>query len=210
MADDRLIESYLAELARQLPGSPESRARVLDEVRDHLLAAVAREQTLGAPRDEAVRRAVARFGGPKTIGCHFVALSEEQGVVVSVLVSKIVGWLALAASAYYAWFFLAVRPAQGALVAAVLLAGSGLVALLVRPPSIGGVGWFRDGRPATWAGWLSAGLVLVLLAAIFVSVDRGSHSSSDTLIGSIPLMTPVAVLALLLARAVDAARPAAE
>lgn len=210
MPDPSLIASYLAKLARQLPGSAESRARVLDEVRDHLLAAAAREQTLGASKDEAARRAVARFGGPETVNFHFVALYEERGAVMREVTAKIVGWLGIAASAYYAWFFLAVRPAQGTLVAAVLLAGSGLVALLVRPPSIGGIGWFRDGRPATWVGWLSAGLVFALLAAIFVSVDRGSHSVSDTLIGSIPLMIPVAVLALLLARAIDAGRPAAE
>jgi hypothetical protein len=126
--------------------------------------------------------------------------------VVSTYASKILGWMALAASAYYAWFYLAVRPAPGALLRAAILAGSGLVALLVRPPSIGGLGWFRDGRPMTWAGWLSTALVLALLAAIFVSVDRGAHSGSDTLIGAIPLMTPVAVLALFLARALDRVR----
>ena len=130
--------------------------------------------------------------------------------MLSEVASRILGWLAFAASAYYAWFFLAVRPAQGALLGAVILAGSGIVALLVRPPAIGGLQWFSNGRPASLAGWLSVGLVMLVLVTIFFSVDRGSHSVSDTLIGSIPLMTPVAVLALLFARALDGSQPAAE
>jgi hypothetical protein len=123
--------------------------------------------------------------------------------VLSEVASRIVGWLAFAASAYYAWFFLAVRPAQGALVAVIILAASGFVGLVVRPPSIHGLRWFRNGRPASVGGWLSVGLVIAVLVSIFVSVDRGSHSGSDTLIGSIPLMVPLAVLALLFARALD-------
>jgi len=134
MPDPSLIASYLAKLARQLPGSAESRARVLDEVRDHLLAAAAREQTLGASKDEAARRAVARFGGPETVNFHFVALYEERGAVMREVTAKIVGWLGIAASAYYAWFFLAVRPAQGTLVGAVLLAGSGARRTAGSPP----------------------------------------------------------------------------
>jgi hypothetical protein len=129
--------------------------------------------------------------------------------VLTEVASKLVGWLAFAASVYFAWFFFTVRPAQGGLIGAVILAGSGIVALCVRPPSIGGVQWFNNGRPVNLAGWLSAGLVLGALVIIVVSVDRGSHSVSDTLIGAIPLMTPVAVLALMLARALDRSQPAA-
>jgi hypothetical protein len=212
MADHRLVEAYLIELARHLPGDANHRSRVLDEVRDHLLAVIARELTRGASEEQAVERALAQFGSPRTIGLQFVALDhlQEQGSVLTDTASKILGCLAFAASAYYAWFFVAVRPAQGALVGAIILAVSGLVALFVRPPAVGHVQWFRDGRPASVGGWLCAGLALVVLVAIFVSVDRGSHSVSDTLIGSIPLLTPVAVLALLVVRALDRTGPATD
>jgi uncharacterized membrane protein YhaH (DUF805 family) len=42
-----------------------------------------------------------------------------------------------------------------------------------------GYGWY----PATWQGWLVLAAALVAMVSIAVSIDRHSHSVSDTLIG---------------------------
>jgi hypothetical protein len=50
--------------------------------------------------------------------------------------------------------------------------------------------WFRKWgwlyRPASIIGWLLTFLVMLLMARVFVAVDRNSHSVSDTLTGVLP------------------------
>ncbi len=50
--------------------------------------------------------------------------------------------------------------------------------------------WFKEWgwwyRPVAWPGWLALILALAFCAQVFTSVDRHSHSASDTLYGIFP------------------------
>ena len=46
------------------------------------------------------------------------------------------------------------------------------------------LGWIH--RPASFAGWFLTFFTLLLIAWVFMVVDRRSHSSSDTLVGVFP------------------------
>jgi hypothetical protein len=66
------VEAYLADLTARLPRGVD-RDRVVDEVRDHLLDAVAWEMARGLDEDEAACRALKRFGPAKEIARGFDA-----------------------------------------------------------------------------------------------------------------------------------------
>jgi hypothetical protein len=63
--DDRLIDTYLDQLRRELQASPEEEEEILREVRSHLLFAA---QDLAGHGDEAPVQALAHFGSAKEIG----------------------------------------------------------------------------------------------------------------------------------------------
>lgn len=78
------VEDYLARLARLLDVEPRRKQRILDEVRDHLEAAVEEQRGAGVSATEAVRRAVADFGSPEVVAAAFLGEREgppEGGVV---------------------------------------------------------------------------------------------------------------------------------
>ena len=68
-----MIDAYLARLEGRLRLAAPEKARVLDELRDHLLEAVAAEVAGGASAEEAARRAVQRFGEPDALARAFGA-----------------------------------------------------------------------------------------------------------------------------------------
>lgn len=65
-----MLRDYLDDVARQLPRSVDC-ARVLDEVREHLLDAAAWEHARGADHDTAVRTALKRFGTAQAVARGF-------------------------------------------------------------------------------------------------------------------------------------------
>lgn len=64
------LAAYLAALERRLPACVD-RGRILDEVRDHLLEAIAREERAGWPPDRAAKRALTRFGSAEELARQF-------------------------------------------------------------------------------------------------------------------------------------------
>jgi cell division protein FtsZ len=68
----RVIDDYLARLARGMQANRVGRAAVLDEVREHLLDAAAGLEARGVPRARALNRAIARFGAPGELAAQFV------------------------------------------------------------------------------------------------------------------------------------------
>jgi len=59
---DDLIEAYLDQLLARLHGRPRDVRRMLAEAEEHLRDAVSEGEAAGLDREEAARRAVARFG----------------------------------------------------------------------------------------------------------------------------------------------------
>lgn len=46
--------------------------------------------------------------------------------------------------------------------------------------------WFAAYYPTSWQGWIVTFALTALLVAVFLKVDRASHSASDTLLGVAP------------------------
>jgi len=74
------VVDYLEELSGQLRRA--RRARILAEVRAHLLDAVAAEVLLGADPDRAAALAVERFGSPARVARQFNALRRRPRAMV--------------------------------------------------------------------------------------------------------------------------------
>jgi hypothetical protein len=67
------IESYLDQLLGHLRGSAHDVRRILSETEEHLRDATAELEAAGASEEEAQRRAVERFGHPRTVARRFSA-----------------------------------------------------------------------------------------------------------------------------------------
>ena len=63
--------------------------------------------------------------------------------------------------------------------------------------------WFRKIGPiyvpASITGWLLSLLTVFIAVQTFLTVDRHSHSASDTLIGAVPIIATLTLLLWLLA-----------
>lgn len=71
MNGSRLIEDYLDELRRELPGGYRLKRRILSEVEDHLREGARRERESGVPTPEADRRTIERFGSSRLVARRF-------------------------------------------------------------------------------------------------------------------------------------------
>jgi HAAS len=114
-----MIAAYLNELAGALAFDPALASRVVTEAREHLTDAAAEDEC--EDRDEAERRAVARFGDPRELAAQFAAISlaRQAWRVGVVIVLAIVMALAMM-KARLVWYALVqwtiadhARPAAG-------------------------------------------------------------------------------------------------
>ena len=98
-----MISHYLGRLARELDFDPSLARRVVRELEDHLREAVERDPLVD--RQEAERRAVARFGHPRALAAQFAvgslaALSRRVGFAAVLLI----GAVFIAMKARIAWY----------------------------------------------------------------------------------------------------------
>jgi hypothetical protein len=85
------IDSYLHELRRELRVSRWARRRILLEARAHLQEAVEAERAHGLEHDEAVERALARFGVAGENARQFDGVSSKRAVLLR---RTLVPWVA--------------------------------------------------------------------------------------------------------------------
>ncbi|HEX5418221.1 MAG TPA: ClpX C4-type zinc finger protein [Chloroflexota bacterium] len=78
MSGDRLIDAYLDQLGQALALDADQKARILEEIRDHLLTAVEEEARQGISRADAERRAIERFGSPEAIAGQFASSRRSR------------------------------------------------------------------------------------------------------------------------------------
>ncbi|MEM6553830.1 MAG: polysaccharide biosynthesis/export family protein [Planctomycetota bacterium] len=71
------FEAYLAEMAERLGLSPDERAAIADELRDHLESRLTELTVRGLDRELAVRRALAEFGGAKRLADRFARVRAK-------------------------------------------------------------------------------------------------------------------------------------
>jgi len=70
------LETYVNLLARALKARGREDARILEEVREHLVDAIEGGRRRGLSMEDAEREALERFGTPEMIAAHVVAESE--------------------------------------------------------------------------------------------------------------------------------------
>ncbi|MEM6394061.1 MAG: polysaccharide biosynthesis/export family protein [Planctomycetota bacterium] len=71
------FEAYLAEMAERLGLSPDERAAIADELRDHLESRLTELTAGGVDREPAVRRVLAEFGGAKRLADRFARVKAR-------------------------------------------------------------------------------------------------------------------------------------
>jgi len=139
------LEPVLARMHRALALYPGRRADVLDEIRDHLLAARDRRVDAGASAADAERAALAAFGEPELVARDLVRQSSRARARILVPVGLALGLGLAAVDAQPTWDDTGVT-------AVAVLATCGLLAV------------FDPNRPWRWAvvvgGWFP---VLALL-----------------------------------------------
>jgi len=98
-----MISQYLGRLARELDFDPSLSRRVLQEVEDHLRETIERDPV--ADRLEAERRAVAKFGDPRTIAAQFAVVSlAALARRVAFAAVLLIGAVFIAMKARLAWY----------------------------------------------------------------------------------------------------------
>jgi len=128
----KTIDIYLMELDAKLETSQRHRKVILNEVREHLLDAVTREISLGAPANIAEVNAVKAFGSVQQIAEGFNACAGAKATKRAPMITVVSGLLVFSACLAVAWsqprnsstaslfqqvtFFISVLAAQVALV----------------------------------------------------------------------------------------------
>ena len=102
-----------------------------------------------------------------------------------------VGFLLLCG--YYGRFYL-LRHEAMTLVQATVLAIAGILLVLQKRPMMVQTVWFRGWRPVAWQAWVALGVWLAITVGIFLALDAGSHSASDTLTRALPTLGLLAAL----------------
>jgi hypothetical protein len=96
------VDAFLQAVAARLPGPTKPRAEILAELRDGLLEAVADDERAGVGHDEAVQRALRRFGDPPALAQAFwpelAAARARRSALALFATARIVAALWIAAA----------------------------------------------------------------------------------------------------------------
>jgi hypothetical protein len=111
------------------------------------------------------------------------------------LLERGLGLLSLGLSLYYLRFYV-LRGDPVRLLQIVTLVCAGGLLLLSQPVEQPQRVWFRGWWPVSWQAWLIVLGALALAAVVFVVMDNGSHSASDTLNRSVPIDILLAAVVL--------------
>jgi hypothetical protein len=111
------------------------------------------------------------------------------------LLLRTLGALYLLLSAYYARFFLERQEPITLLQLVTLWCAAGWLGLADQPQGTRTI-WFRGWLPVAWQAWAVVLGAMVIAVVVFLTVDRASHSVSDTLNGIAPTFALLASLVL--------------
>ena len=80
---DTRIEAQLARIELALGGSRSERARIIDELRDHLYSAIEDGQKRGLDHETAASRALARLGSPAEVAASFAGRPKALTLLIA-------------------------------------------------------------------------------------------------------------------------------
>ena len=120
--------------------------------------------------------------------------------------ARALGGLFCVLSLYYLGFYI-VRQDPFTVVQMVMLLSAAAFLSLQERTERATTPWFRSLRPVSWQGWSAVVVGVTVAAAVFLVMDGGSHSASDTLNRSAPTYSLLIALGvrLWLGRSVAAA-----
>jgi len=98
------LEQYLDQVCRTIGGSPEMRAHVRQELREHLLDAVAQHKAAGLSEEAALDKALAEFGKPDEVRSD---LEAAHGQRMTWILDKAMQWKEKTMKAKWLWMTLA-------------------------------------------------------------------------------------------------------
>src|SRR5688572_28432611 len=95
------LERYLDQVCRGIAGPRELRQHVRQELRGHLMDAVAEHRTAGLDEATAVERALADFGGPEEVRAELEATHGHR--LLGVIIDKAMQWKETTMKGKYLW-----------------------------------------------------------------------------------------------------------
>jgi hypothetical protein len=95
------LEQYLDQVCRSVGGPKAMRQHVRQELREHLLDAVAEHKAAGMSEDKALDQALADFGGPEEVRSELLATHGQR--VMTVVIDKAIEWKEKTMKAKWLW-----------------------------------------------------------------------------------------------------------
>src|SRR5947209_17350094 len=95
------IDQYVEQVCRSIGGPRAMRQHVRQELREHLLDAVAQHRAAGLPEDKAVERALEEFGQPEELRSELEATHGQR--VLAVVIDKAMQWKERTMKAKWLW-----------------------------------------------------------------------------------------------------------
>ncbi len=95
------LEQYLDQVCRSIGGPRSLRQHVRQELREHLLDAVAQHKAAGMPEAEAVAQALAEFGQPEEVRSELEATHGQR--MMAVVIDKALQWKEMTMRAKWLW-----------------------------------------------------------------------------------------------------------
>ncbi|MBI3971456.1 MAG: hypothetical protein HY332_09225 [Chloroflexi bacterium] len=108
-------------------------------------------------------------------------------------ITRVLGVLFLLLCLYYLRIFALRQEPLTVVQMAALLCAAAILFLQDRPERPNAI-WFRGWRPVAWPGWVVMLGGVALMLAVFLIVDRDSHSVTDTLHRIVPTYSLLAAL----------------
>jgi hypothetical protein len=95
------LERYLDQVCRSIGGPKAMRQHVRQELREHLLDAVAQHKAAGMPEEQALERALQEFGKPDEVRSELEATHGYR--MMSVVIDKAMQWKEMTMKAKWLW-----------------------------------------------------------------------------------------------------------
>jgi len=96
------LEHYLQQVCRSMGGPKALREHVRQELREHLLDAVAQHKTAGLEEQQAIDRALAEFGTPETVRSELEATHGHR-MMLAMVIDKAMEWKEKTMKAKWLW-----------------------------------------------------------------------------------------------------------
>lgn len=109
--------------------------------------------------------------------------------------ARLLGGLFLLLSGYYLRFYL-VRHEPATFAQLMALVAAAVLLLSQERRALPNPAWFQGWRPTAWQAWVALVVGAGAVIAVFVAMDAGSHSASDTLNRIAPTYALLAALAV--------------